>query len=389
MTKTLIIGIIVAVLLVVGAVGTVGAVWLFNPEKTAVDEETVQELSNSVKDVANDQAGGILVRLDMPNGDLTLAEGPSADEAFRIGSVTKLFTAAVVMQLAEEEVLGLDDPLPEVLPEHADRFEFGEQITVRQLLGHTAGLDNLNDNPAFFNDFIADLEVADGVASNACVSREERNTLSYASEEGLFEPGTNWAYSNTGYIVLGEIIEAASGQPLHDVYRERILDRLGMEHTWLACDEEPRVELARGYLEPGDFPLPGQGDAVIDVTDVTFSDAWSGGGMISTADDLAVFARGLFTGELFDEAATLDAMLEVSPESQKVASPGDWPPPTGLGVEIRGDTYGKEGQILGYSAQVSYDPTTDIVVVVLATNHSVDVVSLDSEIRSILRSAAE
>jgi CubicO group peptidase (beta-lactamase class C family) len=213
MTKTLIIGIIVAVPLVVGAVGTVGAVWLFNPEKTAVDEETVQELSNSVKDVANDQAGGILVRLDMPNGDLTLAEGPSADEAFRIGSVTKLFTAAVVMQLAEEEVLGLDNPLPEVLPEHADRFEFGEQITVRQLLGHTAGLDNLNDNPAFFNDFIADLEVADGVASNACVSREERNTLSYASEEVLFEPGTNWAYSNTGYIVLGEIIEAASGHP--------------------------------------------------------------------------------------------------------------------------------------------------------------------------------
>jgi hypothetical protein len=78
--------------------------------------------------------------------------------------------------------------------------------------------------------------------------------------------------------------------------------------------------------------------------------------MISTADDLAVFARALFTGELFDEAATLDAMLEVSSESQKVASPGDWPPPTGLGVEIRGDTYGKEGQILGYSARSAATP---------------------------------
>jgi D-alanyl-D-alanine carboxypeptidase len=180
--------------------------------------------------------------------------------------------------------------------------------------------------------------------------------------------------------VLGEIIEAATGRPLHDVYRERILDRLAMEHTWLACDEEPRAEFARGYLEPGEVPLPEQGDAVIDITDVTFSDAWSAGGMVSTAEDLAVFARALFTGELFDEAATLDAMLETSKS-----------PDSGLGVEIRGDTYGKAGDILGYSAQVSYDPTTDIVVVVLATNHSVDkaVVSLDSEIRSILRAAAE
>jgi CubicO group peptidase (beta-lactamase class C family) len=109
--------------------------------------------------------------------------------------------------------------------------------------------------------------------------------------------------------------------------------------------------------------------------------------MVATADDLAVFARALFTGELFNEAATLDAMLDASSESLDVASQGDRPP-TGLGVEIRGDTYGKAGDILGYSAQVSYDPTTDIVVVVLATNHSadVDVVSLDSEIRSILKS---
>jgi D-alanyl-D-alanine carboxypeptidase len=377
MTKTLIMGIIVVVLLIVGAVG---AAWLFNPEKPAVDEETMQELSRAVRDVANNQAGGILVRVDLPNGELVLAEGPSADEAFRIGSVTKLFTAAVVLQLAEEGVLSLDDTLPVVLPEHADRFEFGEQITVRQLLGHTAGLGNLNNNPVFFNDFVANLEVADGVASNSCVSREERDTLSYASKEGLFEPGTDWAYSNTGYVVLGEIIEAATGRPLHDVYRERILDRLAMEHTWLACDEEPRAEFARGYLEPGEVPLPEQGDAVIDITDVTFSDAWSAGGMVSTAEDLAVFARALFTGELFDEAATLDAMLETSKS-----------PDSGLGVEIRGDTYGKAGDILGYSAQVSYDPTTDIVVVVLATNHSVDkaVVSLDSEIRSILRAAAE
>jgi D-alanyl-D-alanine carboxypeptidase len=377
MTKTLIIGIIVVVLFIVGAVG---AAWLFNPEKPAVDEETMQELSRAVRDVANNQAGGILVRVDLPNGELILAEGPSADEAFRIGSVTKLFTAAVVLQLAEEGVLSLDDTLPVVLPEHADRFEFGEQITVRQLLGHTAGLGNLNNNPVFFNDFIVGIEVADGIASNACVSREERDTLSYASKEGLFEPGTDWAYSNTGYVVLGEIIEAATGRPLHDVYRERILDRLAMEHTWLACDDEPRVELAHGYLEPGEVPLPEQGDAVIDITDVTFSDAWSAGGMVSTAEDLAVFARALFTGELFDEAATLDAMLETSKS-----------PDSGLGVEIRGDTYGKAGDILGYSAQVSYDPTTDIVVVVLATNHlmDMDVVSLDSEIRSILHAAAE
>jgi D-alanyl-D-alanine carboxypeptidase len=387
MTKTISIGMVVVVLLIVGAGG---AAWIFNPDKQAVDEETKRELSRVVRDVASKQAGGILVLVDMPNGELVLAEGPSADEAFRVGSITKLFTAAVVLQLVEEGKLSLDDPLPQVLPEHADRFEFGEQITVRQLLGHTAGLDNLNNNPAFFNDFVANLEVADGVASNACVSRENRNTLSYASEEGLFEPGTDWAYSNTGYIVLGEIIEATTGQPLHNVYRERILDRLGMEHTWLACDEEPRVELAHGYLEPGTFPLPGQGDAVIDVTDVTFSDAWSAGGMVATADDLAVFARALFTGELFDRAATLDAMLEASSESLDVASQGDWPP-TGLGVEIRGDTYGKAGDILGYSAQLSYDPTTDIVVVALATNHSADadVVSLDSEIRSILRAAAE
>lgn len=93
--------------------------------------------------------------------------------------------------------------------------------------------------------------------------------------------------------------------------------------------------------------------------------------MISTAGDLAVFGRALFTGELFTEAATLATMLEPTSEN----------PESALGVEIRGDTYGKAGDIFGYSAQLSYDPTTDIVVIVAATNDSADVVSVDSEIR--------
>lgn len=131
-----------------------------------VAPEVVEELGMLLAARADDQAGGMLAWIDRPDGESVLAEGMPAEEAFRIGSVTKLFTATVVLQLVEEGALGLEDPLQAVVPEHADRFEFGAEITIRQLLGHTAGLGNLNNSPAFVEDFLAGLEVADGVATN-------------------------------------------------------------------------------------------------------------------------------------------------------------------------------------------------------------------------------
>jgi D-alanyl-D-alanine carboxypeptidase len=210
------------------------------------------------------------------------------DGRFRIGSNTKTFTAVVVLQLAGEGRLSLDDPierwLPGVVSGHGHD---GNRVTVRQLLQHTSGIFNYtNDLPAlasqeeFFKHRFDHYDPADLVAV----------AMRHAPD---FAPGTGWGYSNTNYILAGMVIERVTGQPWEAQVRSRILRPLALRDTSYPQDRPylPSPS-ARAYqqFEPGG-PL-------LDTTGFNATAAGAAGGLVSTTADLTRFWRALQRGEL-------------------------------------------------------------------------------------------
>ncbi|MCB0256424.1 MAG: beta-lactamase family protein [Anaerolineae bacterium] len=309
---------------------------------------------------------GMIVWIDAPEYRFEGASGladianntPMPPEgAFRIGSITKMFTAAVIVKLAEEGVLTLDDPLARWLPDVAEQLPYGDQITLRHLLTHTSGLFNVVEHEAYYADLFAEMTVDEeaGVVTLACVQRDPHDTLAryVYGKDAQFEPGAQWRYSNTNYTLLGMVIEAAAQMPLAEAYRTTIYEPLGMASTFLDCYEDPLVDVVSGYT--------GTGDAMTDVTDLHESIGWSAGGLVSTAADLIAFARGLFGGALFDDPESLVAMTTPAPGSSY-----------GLGIMLQDETMGHAGGIAGFRSVLSYAPEIDTVVVMLYNNDGAD-----------------
>lgn len=282
-------------------------------------------------------------------------------DRFRIASVTKTFVATVVLQLAQEGTLSLDDSverwLPRLLPN-------GDQITIRQLLNHTSGLyDYLND-PAFDETVFRDPHRVWYPAE----------LVRYAVQRGTyFAPGAGWFYSNTNYIVLGMIVERVSGQSLASNIRSRMLNPLKLKHTFFESAEPMPAGIVHGYVGQYDY------------TDVDMSFAWAAGGMVSTTEDLGRFADALFSGQLLDPAHT-QALLDFRSVN------GAWGAPYlsyGLGVmqdimsisgarqgrpdrDALGTVQGHTGGLVGYRSVMWYLPATGITVVVLHNRMGVD-----------------
>ena len=214
----------------------------------------------------------------------TAAKTPIAeDTVFRIGSITKTFTAIAVMQLWEQGLVDLDAPANDYLrafrlvPVKADV----RPPTVRHLLTHTAGLGYWRR--------LSDL-LRPGVGSGVRAGRSGAAPLARYYRRGLpveVEPGTKWMYSNHGFATLGQIVEDVSGQPLDRYLREHIFEPMGMEHTDLIRSDRVRPQLATGYT------LNSRGLRPVDDREVL---AVGGGAAYSTLADLARFVTVLSEG---------------------------------------------------------------------------------------------
>jgi D-alanyl-D-alanine carboxypeptidase len=247
----------------------------------------------------------------------------------RVGSITKTFVATVVLQLVEERRLRLDAPvdtwLPGLLPD-------GGAITIRHLLQHTSGLTHYVETPGF----------TEGLLENPIYEPEELVAL--ATDGPLeFPPGTDFAYSNTGYVVAGLLVEAVTGNSLGRELRNRIFGPLGLEHTSSpASGRKLGGYHARGYV-PGDRASTPQVKP-LDVTEIDPSWAWGAGTLVSDAADVSRFYRSLLSGRLL-ELGLLEEMRTT------VADPeggGEY----GLGI-VRVQTpcgafWGHEGALPGY-----------------------------------------
>jgi D-alanyl-D-alanine carboxypeptidase len=332
----------------------------FPPDIAAAIQAEMDALSG------NGSPPGMVVWIDAPDGRFEGASGladvmqtvpMTPDGAFRIGSITKMFTATVILRLAEDGVLELDDPLALWLPEVAEQVPYGDQITLRHLLTHTSGLFNVVEHEAYYADLFAEvvLDEATGIVTLDCVQRDPNDTLAryVYGEDAYFEPGAQWHYSNTNYLLLGMIIEAAADTPLAEAYRTHIYEPLGMTSTFLDCYEDPLLDVVHGYT--------GEGDTMADLTELHESIGWAAGGLVSAAPDLIVFARGLFGGALFDDPESLAAMTTPAPGSNY-----------GLGVTVQDGYWGHAGWMTGYRTLLNYAPDVDTVVVMLYNNDAAD-----------------
>jgi len=155
------------------------------------------------------------------------------DTKFRIGSITKQFTATVIMQLVEEKKLSLDATLSSVLPYY--RADTGSKITVQHLLTHTSGIPSYTGLPNFMRD----------VSRNPYGVREF--VEKYCSGNLEFEPGSRFLYDNSGYFLLGAIIESVTNKPYAQVLRERVFDPLGMAASGYDLSAPILEKRAHGY----------------------------------------------------------------------------------------------------------------------------------------------
>lgn len=308
----------------------------------------------------NDVAA-VSVAIRAPGGDLRVlassrsGDAPSDDALFEVGSLTKTLVAATVLSLVEEEELDLDRPIEAWLPS----FPRAHLITLRQLLSHTAGLDDASGEDFELSDFavmLEPVEPAELVASAAA----------NASSRDLPAPHT---YANSGYWVAGAVIEEAVGAPLHEVLRRQVLDPLEMTDTYLAWAETlPRPLQAGELAGPGGAVLPLDDEIQVGV----ITRAWAAGGVVSTALDMNTFYTALFDGFLRGDSV---AAMTSSPAY-------------GLGIERRvwpgGLTgWGHNGAIPGYtaSAAVSDDGWT---VVALTNRFTVTAAGLDPDTEAFL-----
>ena len=219
--------------------------------------------------------------------------GLDAEVVFRIASVTKMMTATALLVLADQDRCRLEDPSGRYLPsEVVDRFRdrtgrpYGAAVTLRQLLDHTSGLPNFFSQPPI-------LEAVQHGGGRRRFTPADLVDLAVAGEPPSSPPGTARAYTDTGFVLAGLIIEALTGRPLQQAYRELVLDPAGMADTWLeSSSEAPR----RRDIASHDFD--GR-----DITDMDPTVDWAGGGLVSTAGDLAAFLRALTRGQLVSTGA--------------------------------------------------------------------------------------
>jgi CubicO group peptidase (beta-lactamase class C family) len=206
---------------------------------------------------------------------------------FRIGSITKAFTANLVLQLVERGALRLDAHVSDYLPTFAPAL--GRQITVRQLLTHTSGLPDFNSFPDFFN------QVQGGLLN------DEQILTRIGGYELLSPPGTKFAYSNDGYVILGAIIAAVTSTSYEDALDENILKRAGLKATTLNHPDRVTPMRAAGYRRI----LGGFENVVPYVADAA-------GGLLSTVDDLLRWDEALYGNTLLSDTSK-NLMWSISP----------------------------------------------------------------------------
>ncbi|MFC4819956.1 serine hydrolase domain-containing protein [Dokdonella ginsengisoli] len=286
---------------------------------------------------------------------------------YRIASITKLFTATLILQLRDRGRLDLDRPIRAYLPDYAGRG--GDTITVQQLLNHTSGLPNF-DQVAEATDAIRD-----GLPTYQKPYTSDQLLAKFCSGDPLHAPGTTFDYNNGDYVVLGKIVERLYGQPYEHVLRERILDPLRMKDSGFLHQADVVAGLADTYFRHDDRKTLSPDLPV-------YPENWyAAGALYSTTADLATFSRALFDGRLVGRDS-LERMFRPGLDDYGY---GLWSYQTRLGGAAR-RVVKRPGRIMGAQAQLFHVFDPDLTIVLLANTASAD---LDEFVAQIARRAVD
>jgi CubicO group peptidase (beta-lactamase class C family) len=296
-------------------------------------EETVKEFSGTALVMQN---GKKLFERSTLYADREWKIPNSSQAKYRIGSITKQFTAALILKLEEQGKLSVNDKLTKFY----SGYPKGDSVTIHMLLNHTSGITNYTAVPEIWDNLHYKY-------STDSLIRAFRN-LPYG-----FPPGQGWDYSNSGYYLLGKIIERASGKKYGDYLREQIITPLQLKNTDLESLDSVYLLKARGYTRIGKQWQP--------ATFMQMEGAWSAGAMISTVGDLHTWIKALYQNKVLNPASTKKML---TPEKGTM----------GYAYGIISDSLKKHpriwhnGGIHGFSSYLAYFPESDITVVVIANN---------------------
>ncbi|MBX3261909.1 MAG: beta-lactamase family protein [Labilithrix sp.] len=308
-------------------------------QKGIDEERKKQKLQHAGVAVSTERCKSRVFRSDDPASEDVVSD----DSLWRMGSVTKTFVSAAILNLAAAGKLGLDDTLDAYVP----TFPNASGVTVRQLLNHTSGIFNYTES----SDFL------DALTAEPKRKYTPAELLAFAASEApKFEPGTDWYYSNTNYVLLGLVAEKAAGDAIGTIVREQAIEKAGLTRTFFDGEEPLGGALTPGY------------HAKTDVTNLNDpSCAWAAGAMVATPGDLLAWIKSLYgTDEVLSPASKKELFTFVAKGSY------------GLGV-IRlpasvtlgnGPGVGHGGAIVGYQTQTFWFDETKVglVSVVSDTN---------------------
>jgi D-alanyl-D-alanine carboxypeptidase len=320
----------------------------------ALSQETQDGLQAAVDEALSESgAPGAIAGVWTPEGDWVVAKGEANIETgepmntvdiFRIGSITKTFVATVVLTMADDGLLSLDDKLSEYYPD----FPRGEEITIRMLLTHTSGIFSWDEDEDVFEELYQD--------PGAGWTIEDMIQLAL-EHPFYFDPGTGQHYSNINYFLLGMIIEEVSGQTLQRAIEERTTEPLGLQNTFLPDSPDYEGETIHGYEEVDGELVDITGSEIEEV--ISFDLAWAAGGMVTTLDDLKVWAKALATGELLSEEMHQEqiAFVDTTPEGSPIKTG------YGLGISESDVWVGHSGAVVGHMCNMGYYPEKDTTII--------------------------
>jgi D-alanyl-D-alanine carboxypeptidase len=287
-------------------------------------------------------AGDVLVAKD---GEVLLRRGfglanrewnvpHTATGKFRLGSLTKQFTATAILQLMERGALALDDEIARHYPEAPAAWR---GVTLFHLLTHTSGIPSYTSIPGFFRQM-------------AHIDRTPREIITLTEKEPLeFAPGTKFKYNNGGYVILGQVIERLSGEPYEDYIRDDILAPLGLSSTGYAHVETIIPERVQGYRS--------KNSRIENAAYLAMSLPYAAGAIYSTIDDLLAWQRALAAAKPIGRASR-DLMFADHGHGYGFS----W----GIQRQFSRRQYVHAGGINGFSVVLSHYPDDDLTIVLLA-----------------------
>ena len=316
---------------------------------SALPEVLVDRLDAAARtSLAQAMAPGAVVGVQTPAGTWTKAYGKADPKTgapmtvgvhTRIGSITKTFVGTVILRLAQQGALSLDDPIDRYVPGVPN----GDRVTLRQLANMTSGVASYTRSTTFTNTYFAKPQT---------VFAPQRLLEIGISKSPLFKPGAKFDYSNTNTILLGMAIEKVTGHPVEQALQKYVLGPLKLTHTsWPGQSSALPEPYAQGFTLQGDLATP---DSPSNATHWNPAWTWTAGELISTIDDLLVFGRALGTGQ---------GVLGATSQRERLTS---FPAPAGYGIGVGcvdGWT-GHTGELPGYNTALFYDTTTDTTLAV-------------------------